>query len=317
MTSSAWRPAASVARMQQRAQLYRALRDFFHQRRVCEVDVPSLARAAVSDPQIDSIAAQVCGETRYLQSSPEFFMKRLLAAGSGDIYSLNKAFRNGEAGRRHNPEFTMLEWYRLGWDEQQLMDEVAELIGGCVSLPSVDRLSYRDIFQRELGLDPHTASLGQLQQAAQQCSEIRWDDDDRDVWLDVLMTHAIEPRMGPGLVLVYDFPVTQSALARTAVDHRGQTVAKRFEAFVGGIELANGYWELCDGDEQARRLQQDVAKRQTLNLPQYPTAQQLVAALHAGLPDCAGVALGVDRLLMLMTGCDDIRQLLAFPFERA
>lgn len=317
MNSSAWRPSASVAALQQRAQLYRAIRDFFHQRQVCEVDVPSLSRAAAADPQIDSIAAQVCGETLYLQSSPEFFMKRMLAAGSGDIYSLNKAFRNGEAGRRHNPEFTMLEWYRLGWDDQQLMDEVAELISGCVSLPSVERLSYRAIFQRELGLDPHTASVAQLKQAAQQCSEIRWDDEDRDVWLDVLMTHAIEPRMGPGLVLVYDFPETQSALARLARDEQGQLVAKRFEAFVGGVELANGYWELCEAKEQARRLQQDLAKRQALSLPQYPVAQRLVEALEAGLPECAGVALGVDRLLMLITGCNDIRQLLAFPFERA
>lgn len=315
--SDDWRPAASVAALQQRAQLYRTIREFFYQRQVCEVEVPSLARAAVSDPQIDSISAQVCGATLYLQSSPEFFMKRMLAAGSGDIYSLDKAFRNGEAGRRHNPEFTMLEWYRLGWDEQRLMDEVAELIGTCVSLPSVARWSYRDIFQRELGLDPHTATIEQLKQAAQRCSEIRWDDDDRDVWLDVLMTHAIEPRMGPGLVLVYDFPVTQAALARTTLDAQGQQVARRFEAFVDGVELANGYWELCDGVEQARRLQQDLARRQALGLPQYPVAQQLVDALHGGLPDCAGVALGVDRLLMLMTDCNDIRQLLAFPFERA
>lgn len=317
MITSDWRPAATVNLIQQRAALYRVIRDFFYQRQVCEVEVPALSRAAVSDPHIDSIAAGVCGETLYLQSSPEFFMKRLLASGSGDIYSLNKAFRNGEAGRRHNPEFTMLEWYRLGWSEQQLMDEVVELITACVSLPSVQRLTYRDIFQRELGLDPHTASVAQLQAAAQQHTDIRWDEPDRDVWLDVLMTHAIEPRMGPGLVLVYDFPATQAALARTAVDDGGQRVAKRFEAFVGGVELANGYWELSDAGEQARRLQQDLAKRQALGLPQYPVAEHLVAALRAGLPECAGVALGVDRLLMLVTGCHDIRELLAFPFARA
>jgi lysyl-tRNA synthetase class 2 len=317
MISSDWRPAASVEAQQQRAALYRAIREYFYRRQVCEVDVPSLSRAAAVDPQIDSIPAQVCGETLYLQSSPEFFMKRMLAAGCGDIYSLNKAFRNGEAGRRHNPEFTMLEWYRLGWDDQRLMDEVAELIGDCVSLPSVERLSYRQIFERELGLDPHTASLAQLKHAAQQCSEIRWDDDDRDVWLDVLMTHAIEPRMGAGLVMVYDFPQSQSALARTGLDEHGQIVAKRFEAFVGGVELANGYWELCDGVEQAQRLQQDLNKRKALGLPQYPSAQKLVEALNVGLPDCAGVALGVDRLLMLITGSSDIRTLLAFPFERA
>ncbi|MBU3069354.1 EF-P lysine aminoacylase GenX [Aestuariicella sp. G3-2] len=316
MTSSDWQPSASLSALQQRAELYRGIRDFFYHRQVSEVDVPSLSRAAVSDPHIDSISAQVSGETLFLQTSPEFFMKRLLAAGSGDIYSLNKAFRNGEAGRRHNPEFTMLEWYRLGWDDQQLMDEVAELVGACVALPSVERLSYRDIFQRELSLDPHTATVAELKQIAQQHSDIHWDDDDRDVWLDVLMTHAIEPRMGNGLVLVYDFPASQAALARTAIDSTGQVVARRFEAYVGGVELANGYWELCDGAEQAQRLQDDLVKRQAMNLPCYPTDQHLVSALHAGMPDCAGVAVGVDRLLMLVTGCSDIRELLAFPFER-
>ncbi|GAB3097377.1 EF-P lysine aminoacylase GenX [Aestuariicella hydrocarbonica] len=316
MTSSDWRPSATLDAVQQRAELYRGLREFFYQRQVTEVDVPSLSRAAVSDPHIDSINAQVCGEALYLQTSPEFFMKRLLAAGCGDIYSLNKAFRNGEAGRRHNPEFTMLEWYRRGWDDQRLMDEVAELIGACVELSSVQRLSYREVFQRELGLDPHIASVGELQHVARQLCDIQWDDDDRDVWLDVLMTHVIEPGLGDGLVLVYDFPASQAALARLGVDAQGQQVARRFEAYVGGVELANGYWELCDGQEQAQRLQSDLRKRQALDLPQYPVDQHLIEALTAGLPDCAGVALGVDRLLMLTTGINDIRQLLAFPFER-
>lgn len=316
MTSSDWRPSASLSALQQRAELYRGVRDFFYHRQVSEVDVPSLSRSAVSDPHIDSISAQVSGETLYLQTSPEFFMKRLLAAGSGDIYSLNKAFRNGEAGRRHNPEFTMLEWYRLGWDDQQLMDELTELIGACVALSSVERLSYREIFQRELSIDPHTATVAELKQIARQHSDILWDDDDRDVWLDVLMTHVIEPRMGSGLVLVYDFPASQAALARTGIDSTGQTVARRFEAYVGGVELANGYWELCDGAEQAQRLQDDLIKRKAMNLPCYPTDQHLVSALNAGMPDCAGVAVGVDRLLMLVTGCTDIRELLAFPFEK-
>lgn len=316
MTSSDWRPSASLDALRQRAELYRGLRDFFYQRQVQEVDVPSLSRAAVSDPHIDSISAQVSGETLYLQTSPEFFMKRLLAAGSGDIYSLNKAFRNGEAGRRHNPEFTMLEWYRLGWDEQRLMDEVAELIGACVALPSVERLSYREIFRRELAVDPHVAGAAELKQIALQHTDITWDDDDRDIWLDVLMTHVVEPRMGEGLVLVYDFPSSQAALARKGMDETGQTVAKRFEAYVGGVELANGYWELCDGAEQAQRWQGDLEKRKAMSLSQYPADQHLLNALSSGMPDCAGVALGVDRLLMLMTGCKDIGELLAFPFYR-
>ncbi len=316
MNSAPWQPSANLESLRQRAALYAQLRRFFADRQVLEVEVPALSRAAVSDPHIDSIMAGVCGDSCYLQTSPEFFMKRLLASGSGDIYSLDKAFRNGEAGRRHNPEFTMLEWYRVGWNDQQLMDEVANLIGECVTLPSVEKLSYGELFERELHIDPHSVDVERLQAIARQHVDIAWQDDDKDVWLDVLMTHVLEPRMGPGLVMVYDFPASQCALARLGQNARGQTVAKRFEAYVGGVELANGYWELCDGEEQAQRLQADHARRAAQGLPQYPLDQYLLQALSAGMPDSAGVAMGVDRLLMLVSGCDDIRQLLAFPFER-
>jgi elongation factor P--(R)-beta-lysine ligase len=316
MKNSLWRSAADLSALKARAQLLKTLRNFFDQRDLLEVDVPVLARAAVTDPHIDSIVSQVCGESCYLQTSPEFFMKRLLASGSGDIYSLGKAFRNGEAGRKHNPEFTMLEWYRVGWDEKRLMNEVAELIELCVPLSSIETLSYRELFQRHLSIDPHTETVENLKALANRYGEFDWQDGDRDLWLDVLMTHAIEPQMGDGLVLVFDFPASQAALARLDQDNHGEKIARRFEAYIAGIELANGYWELCDGDEQARRLEQDLKQRALLNLPQFPSDQHLVSALQSGMPPCAGVALGVDRLLMLATGTHDIRQLLAFPFER-
>ncbi len=316
-----WKSSASQDALSQRAQLYRFLRLFFEERGVMEVDVPVLARTAASDPHIDSMMTFASGETLYLQSSPECFLKRLLASGSGNVYSLGKAFRNGEAGRKHNPEFTMLEWYRLGWTEQELMDEVATLIGSCLDLSRVEKLSYQELFERELKVNPHTASVMHLKTLTQQHIDVQLDGNDRgfwdrDVWLDLLMSHVLEPRMGDGLVLLYDFPKSQAALARLGVDEQQQTVAKRFEAYVGGVELANGYWELCDAQEQRQRLQQDLAKRQVMDCPQYPLDTHLLDALQSGLPDCAGVALGVDRLLMLVMGCSDIRELLAFPFER-
>ncbi len=316
MKNSLWRSAADISVLKARAQLLKKLRTFFDERDVLEVDVPVLARAAVTDPHIDSIVSQVCGEPCYLQTSPEFFMKRLLASGSGDIYSLGKAFRNGEAGRKHNPEFTMLEWYRVGWDETRLMNEVVELIQSCVSVSSVETLTYRKLFQQHLNIDPHTESVATLRAIANRYGEFDWQDGDRDLWLDVLMTHAIEPQMGDGLVLVFDFPASQVALARLDKDDHGEIIARRFETYIAGIELANGYWELCDADEQARRLEQDLKKRDLMGLPQYPSDQHLLSALQSGMPECAGVALGVDRLLMLATGDHDIRQLLAFPFER-
>lgn len=316
MTDTTWQPMAELGVLRARAQLLQTLRSFFHQRQVLEVDVPSLARAAATDPHIDSIVAQVCDQSLYLQTSPEFFMKRLLAAGSGDIYSLAKAFRNGEAGRKHNPEFTMLEWYRVDWDEHQLMNEVAELLQACTPISSIDKLSYRQLFQRHLNIDPHTTGTNILRDIANQHGQFDWQDDDRDLWLDILMTHVIEPNMGSGLVLVYDFPETQAALARRERDDQGELIARRFEAYVGGVELANGYWELCDAGEQFRRFESDLHKRELLGLPQYPSDQTLVRALEHGMPECAGVALGVDRLLMLSTGVTDIRPLLAFPFER-
>lgn len=314
---SNWHPTASLGALRARADLYRQIRAFFAERQVLEVDVPVMAAAAVTDPHIDSIAARCGAADYYLQSSPEFAMKRLLAAGSGAIYSLGKAFRNGEAGRRHNPEFTMLEWYRPGWDDHRLMDEVEALICQRLAINSVERLSYREVFQRCLDIDPHRATLVELKALARHHVELDWDDDCRDTWLDILITHVVEPRLGSGLVFIHDYPASQAALARVCPDETGRPVARRFEAFVGGVELANGYWELTDGEEQARRFASDVKRRQQMALPVYPADQRLVAALNHGMPASAGVALGVDRLLMLQLGVSDIAEVLAFPIDRA
>ncbi len=316
MTSSLWQPSANLDMLRARAKLYQQIRAFFAERDVLEVDVPVLASAAVTDPHIDSITAR-CGESDvYLQTSPEFFMKRMLCAGSGPIFSLGKAFRNGEVGRKHNPEFTMLEWYQPGLDDQQLMDEVQALMSSVLELKTIERLSYQQVFEKHLNIDPHTSSLEQLRQLAKQYADIDWDDDCRDTWLDILMTHVIEPKLGEGLVFIYDYPASQCALARVMPDSNDQLVAKRFEAYINGVELVNGYWELTDADEQKRRFKADIERRRELHLPVYPQDQKLLDALSEGMPDTAGVALGVDRLLMIQQKVHRLDDVLAFDFTR-
>lgn len=293
------------------------LRGYFANAGVLEVETPLLASGGVPDPHIPSFRA----EDRYLNSSPEFAMKRLLAAGSGPIYQVCKAFRRGEQGGVHNPEFTLLEWYRLGFDHHRLMDDVAVLI----TLLAEDyrrfgpeqRLSYRACFQRQLQLDPHTAGVVQLRACAQaQGLTPALADDDRDGWLDLLMSHCIQPHLGQGrLSFVYDYPASQAALARV---HPGPpAVAERFELFVDGVELANGFHELQDAEEQRSRFETDQARRQVEGLEGVVIDEYLLAALEAGLPACAGVALGLDRLLMVLTGASTLRDILAFPFDRA
>lgn len=317
-----WSPTASLDAIRARANLYATIRRFFAEREVLEVDTPVLSAAAVSDPHLDPMQSHFIGPGAanglplYLQTSPEYAMKRLLAAGSGPIYQLAKAFRNGEAGRRHNPEFCMLEWYRPGFDDRQLMDEVQALVAEVLGRDDFERISYRELFQRELGIDPHVATAVQLRPIACARLGIDFDDDNRDSWLLLLFSEVLEPLLQRP-TFVYDFPATQAALARVGVDEQQVKVARRFELFVAGVELANGYHELTDGDEQARRFVADAEQRRHLGKPVYPADQHLVDALRAGLPPCAGVALGVDRLLMLALGVDAIDQVLAFPIQRA
>lgn len=287
-----------------------------------EVDTQCLSKAAVSDPFIDTLDVQYqihpAGnqETHYLQSSPEYAMKRLLAAGSGPIYQLGKVFRNAEVGRLHNPEFTMLEWYRPQFTLNQLIDEVQNLVSRVLEDMQWRRFSYRELFQHYLNIDPHTATLQELQLRVRQNVDAPFDDTRRDTWLELLMSELIEPHLLEPTI-VYDFPASQAALSELGVDHLGHEVARRFELYIGGMELANGYQELRDANEQHKRLLADVETRKSLNLPIRPLELRLVAALESGLPFCAGVALGFDRLMMIKMGASHIQEVIPFAFDRA
>lgn len=329
MTAYHWRPSADLSVLRLRAELLAQIRAFFAARGVLEVETPALSAVAITDPHLASF--KTCysgpgsqhGRPLYLHTSPEFAMKRLLAAGSGCIYQIARVFRDGEAGSRHNPEFTLLEWYRVGFDHHRLMDEVAELVGmllaGRLALAEPERLSYRQIFQHHLNLDPHRATVADL--AA--CAETRnisiptgMPPDDPDPWLDLLLTHCVEPRLGSGrLTFVHDYPASQAALARLRPDD--PPVGERFELYINGIELANGFHELGDAVEQRRRFAQENAARRAVGLPIMPVDEHLLAALEFGLPDCAGVALGFDRLVMLATRKTSLAEVLAFPLDRA
>ncbi|WGL15668.1 EF-P lysine aminoacylase EpmA [Microbulbifer bruguierae] len=314
---SVWRPTAPLENLRRRAALLADIRRFFAERQVLEMEVPILSRRATSDPHIDSITADCSGAPAYMATSPEFGLKRLVAAGIGDCYYLGKAFRNGEAGGRHNPEFTMLEWYRMGWDDHRLMIEVGELLSWLLKIARVRSYSYRALFLQQLGVDPHRAAFAELKAVVSRVLELSFEPAGRDECLDLLMSHYIEPNMGEGITLVYDFPATQAALARVEEDELGVPVARRFEAYVGGMELANGYWELTDAAEQQRRFVSDHGYREDNGKPVYPFEERLVQALESGLPECAGVALGVDRLLMLACGAGRIEEVIAFPVDRA
>ena len=307
-----WRPAAGVETLRRRASLLAQIRAFFVERAVLEVDTPLLGSAPSSDSQQQCLDVAVPGSgRRYLQPSPEFAMKRLLAAGSGSIYQICKAFRAGEHGTRHRTEFTLVEWYRVGFDYRALMDEVQSLVCGLLQRPPARAFSYRELFQRHAAVDPLADSdqvLWQRVAAAGIEPSAALRDAGRDAALDILLTRLVEPAMAPlGAVFVYDYPASQAALARLRPDQ--PALAERFELYVDGIELANGFTELADAVEQRRRFEADNQTRRARGLPTVPLDEELLAALRHGLPDCAGVALGFDRLLMLACGLDDIAAL--------
>lgn len=317
-------PAARFAALRARAELNALIRTFFAGRGVLEVETPMLSAAGNSDPNIQSFTTRFHGHRdagpapRWLRTSPEYPLKRLLAAGLGDCYELGRVFRDGEAGARHNPEFTLLEWYRLGFDHRRLMGEVAELVGAAMASVgkrlTVARISYRDWFWQAFALDPHQANSDQL---AGLLDGIRIDPGGlgRDDWLDLVLSHRLQAaNPAERLLLVHDYPASQCALAR--IRPGSPPVAERFEAFLGPLELANGYHELKDADEQAARFDRDLQARRDRGLDAVTIDRRLLAALPQ-LPDCAGVALGVDRLLAAMTGQADIRRLLAFDFAQA
>jgi lysyl-tRNA synthetase class 2 len=324
MRTDNWRPSASIEAIRQRAVVLQKIRQFFAARNVLEVDTPALSHAAVTDEHLHSFSTQFTHpfspqtSTLYLQTSPEFAMKKLLCAGIGAIYQICKSFRNEESGRFHNPEFTMLEWYRPGFDHLQLMSEIDELIQMVVGSDSAERVTYQDVFKQYLGYCPLTATLTDIKTLASQYgyAELAANENDKDTLLMLLFSQHVEPHIGQDRpCFVIDFPASQAALAR--ISPTNPLVAERFELYFQGIELANGFHELTDGPEQLRRFEQDNVKRQHMGLEIMPIDHNFIAAIDYGLPACAGVALGIDRLLMLALNYSEIDQVIAFENSRA
>ena len=315
-----WRPGAGIEQLRRRAELLATIRRFFAARDVLEVETPLLASTGITDPSIEPLTVErgvSLPQSRYLQTSPEYAMKRLLAAYGDPVFQIARAFRDGEVGSRHNPEFTLLEWYRPGFDHHRLMTEVAELLVACIGDREVQKISYRQLFLDRLQLDPFTVPVTQLRQVAGRHLDVTSLDGDRDMWLDLLLSHVLEPQLvNQGLCFIYDYPASQAALARI-VEADGALVGQRFELYVDGLELANGYFELTDATEQRRRFEQDNARRRERGQTERPLDERLLAALAHGMPECSGVALGVDRLLMLASGVSDIRDVLVFDWDRA
>jgi lysyl-tRNA synthetase class 2 len=308
--------AAAPQRLQQRARLLAQIRAFFAQRRVLEVETPLLSHAAVTDVHLGSMAVAANGERLWLHTSPELAMKRLLVEGSGPIYQLCRVFRDGERGRRHHPEFTLLEWYRLGFDDRELGHEVDQLLRATLGTPAAEELTYRDVFLAHLGVDPFVDELEVIEQALRLRGHEPPTFDQLDDALGFAMSQVIEPQLGHDRpAIVFDWPPSQAALARCRPGP--PPTAARFEVFVRGLELANGFWELADAGEQRQRFEADLAERRLRGLPEPPIDGHFLAALERGLPDCSGVALGVDRLLMLRMGARSIDDVLAFPIELA
>jgi len=324
-----WRPTATPAALARRADMLQSARAFFKDRKVLEVETPILSAAAVSDPQIESLATQVAGMPgrKFLCTSPEYAMKRLLAAGSGDIYQICKVFRDAERGRWHNPEFTMLEWYRLGFDDSALMDEVETLVRALLApareLGPAEHLSYSAALLRHAGVDAFSSSEQDLREAALRHGIVCDAELDRDAQLDLLMGLIVGPRLGSeGPCFICDYPASQAALARLRKPRTPPAappclVAARFELYLDGLELANGFHELAAPDEQRSRFDRDLAVRRARGQIQPPLDENLLAALESGMPDCAGVALGFDRLVAIALQADRLEESMAFSIDNA
>ncbi|MCW8090536.1 elongation factor P--(R)-beta-lysine ligase [Alteromonas sp. ASW11-130] len=322
--NQSWKPTATLANIHARAELLHSIRQFFADREVIEVETPLLSNGTVTDVHLAAFSTQFnyakdgTDKTLYLQTSPEYAMKRLLCAEVGPCYQIGKAFRHEGEGRWHNPEFTMLEWYRPGFDHHRLMDEMDDLLTLILGVSQAQRKSYQQVFAETLGIDPLTVSIESLQQTlCEQHIDVHGNDVlDKDAMLQLLFSYKIEPIIGQEEpCFVYGFPASQAALAKLSQNDR--RVADRFEVYFKGIELANGFNELGDAQEQRRRFDNDIEQRKSLGLPVVESDERFLAALECGLPPCAGVALGVDRLLMLKTGANHIDQVISFPVSRA
>ena len=311
-SDNSWQPTASLDLIKRRAVLLQQIRDFMNNRGITEVDTPILSHYGISDPYIQSMTTVEVSDKDtqlYLQTSPEYCMKRLLAAGSGPIYQIAHVFRDEESGRRHNTEFTMLEWYRVGFDYYQLMDEVGELLNG-IGLETPDKMTYAQSFMQTVELDPHTVETKLLQKHAR---EHGWetDSEDRHALLDFVFSEVVLKKIifnKP--LIIYDYPACMSALATLKPGE--PVVSERFELFIAGMEIANGFNELNNADEQLKRFEAELHTRRDRNLAEPPVDRNFLAALDSGLPECAGVAVGIDRLLMVLSGKDDISEVSTF-----
>ena len=316
--SAPWQPSASIARLQQRAAFIANIRDFFKQKAYLEVETPIMARFGVTDLYLSNIQASFRGQSYALQTSPEYHMKRLLAAGSGPIYQISKVFRDDELGRWHNPEFTLLEWYQLHINHHQLLDEVEALLRLLLDCKPITRYTYQFVFEQICGIDPFRSDWQALRACAKRfgLSQVFDEDEsDPDAYLFLLMSHVIEPALAAeqSPVAVMGFPASQAALAQ--LDERGR--ASRFEVYYRGVELANGFHELSDPQAQADRFAKDNQNRRLKGLPEATVDAFFLQALAQGLPPCAGVALGVDRVFALAMNEKDLASCLAFDFSRA
>jgi lysyl-tRNA synthetase class 2 len=311
---STWQPSATIEALTARAAILRTIRNFFLTRKVIEVETPTLADFGVTDLYIDNVRAKApeAGFPQlFLQTSPEYFMKRLLAFGSGSIYQIGKAYRDEQTGPLHQIEFSMLEWYRLNFDHHQLMQEVDELVQGILNTPPAEKITYQALFQTHLQLCPFRAGIKELAKVAKAHKiELASELSSKDEWLFLLLSHLIEPHLAKERPLfVYDYPVSQGSLAR--LNQQGDR-AHRFELYYQGVELANGFWELCDRDEQQARFRQDLTLREAENRPSIALDPFFLEALEAGLPECSGVALGLDRLIMLALNAKSLNEVISF-----
>jgi lysyl-tRNA synthetase class 2 len=326
MTS--WQPTANLDMLKTRARLLTKLRAFFADKDIFEVQTPILSQAGNTDPSIETFVTQQHENSKhtiqpsFLNTSPEFAMKRLLAAGCGSIYQITSAFRQDEQGKRHNPEFTLLEWYRLDFDHHALMGEVNSLIRFVAEdffkLERSQFFSYQDAMKKFADVDPFNATNDELKAVTAKAGieVVGMDDAPRDSWLDLLMSQVVEKNLPLNCpVFIYDYPASQAALAK--IRNETPAVAERFELYINGMELANGFHELSNAEEQAERFKNEQLKRKELNLPGIPADSHLIEALKHGLPECAGVAIGLDRLLMVLSGAEHINEVLTFPFDRA
>ncbi|HIF51244.1 MAG TPA: EF-P lysine aminoacylase GenX [Thiotrichaceae bacterium] len=317
MTSElSWRPTASLELIKQRASLLQQIRSFMMRRHILEVDTPVLSHYANSDPYVESMLTNNLAHKEvplYLHTSPEFCMKRLLAAELGSIYQITHVFRDEDSGKRHNAEFSMLEWYRLEFDYYQLMDELAELLLD-IGLPKPDKMSYAEVFLESLRIDPHTATLNQLQDIG---GEYGWgsDSEDRHALLDYIFSEAVIKKINNECqpLIIYDYPQCMAALA--TIKPEPPYIAERFELFIGGVEIANGFNELCDANEQQQRFETELKTRKDKGLLEFPIDINFLAALESGLPKTAGIAVGIDRLLMVLSGKDDIKEVITFTLD--